>query len=84
MRKIIKAFEDIWSLAESRNRAEGRHRFHQINSPSTNRKFVTLGIYDSVNKKYCLFDTINLVGNFRYNHREVPEEFQEMERMVRG
>ena len=84
MRKIIKAFEDIWNLAESRNRAEGRHRFHQINSPSTNRKFVTLGIYDSVNKKYCLFDTINLVGNFRYNHREVPEEFQEMERLVRS
>jgi hypothetical protein len=82
MRKISKKFEDIWSLAEARNRAEGRHRFHQINS--LNRKYITLGIYDSVTKKYCLFDTINLVGNFRYNHRDVPAEFQEMEDMIRG
>lgn len=84
MRKIIKVFEDIWARAESRNKAEGRHRFHQINSASTNRKFVTLGIYDSVTKKYCVFDTINLVGNFRYNHKEIPREFFEMEDIVKG
>jgi hypothetical protein len=82
MRKIFKRFEDIWYMAEARNRAEGRHRFHQINC--LNRKYVTLGIYDSVTKKYCLFDTINLVGNFRYNHKEIPREFQEMEDLCKG
>lgn len=82
MRKITKRFEEIWSLAESRNKSEGRHRFHQINSNV--RKYTVYGIYDSVTKKYCLFDTINLIGNFRYNHKEIPEEFSEMERMIRG
>ena len=82
MRKISKKFEDIWAQAESRNRAEGRHRFHQINS--SNRKYFTLGIYDSVNKKYCLFDTINLVGNFRYNHKDIPPEFLEMENLIKS
>lgn len=80
MRKVLKRFEEICALAEARNRAEGRHRFHQLTSHY--KKYMTLGIYDSVTKKYCVFDSINLTGNFRYSHRSLPPEFDEMEQMI--
>lgn len=83
MRKIIKRFEEICSLAEARNKEEGRHRFIQMTNVDDN-KYMSMGIYDSVKKKYCLFDTINLAGNFRYSHKVMPEEFTEMERMIKG
>lgn len=83
MRKVIKRFEEICDLAEARNRAEGRHRFHQL-SGYHNKKYMTLGIYDSVTKKYCIFDSINLVGNFRYSHKTLPPEFDEMESLIKG
>jgi hypothetical protein len=42
-----------------------------------------MGLYDSVTKKYVLFDTINLTGNFRYNNNILPNEFAEMENMIK-
>jgi|SRR5210317_1433180 len=98
MRKVrlVQVFEEIWAKAEKRNVEYGAvkgfdvsasPRFHRIHTKSKaegekNNRYITLGIYDSVNKKYALFDTINLSGNFRYNSNTVPPEFAEMRRLV--
>lgn len=78
--KIANKFEEIWKLAEERNRSAGRQRFFKILSQQ--RRYVTFGVYDSQNKKYVLFDTVNFVGNFRYNSHTFPPEFAEMQKMV--
>ena len=90
MRKMIaEKFEEIWTKAEKRNAELGAvtgfddatgQRFVRIYDQG--KRYITMGIYDTVSKKYCVFDTINLVGNFRYSPREVPPELVEMERMV--
>jgi hypothetical protein len=81
MRKLSKLFDEIWASAEQRNEREGGQRFFRIYQQ--NKRYITVGIYDGLTKKYCMFDTINLSGNFRYNSRVVPPEFDEMARMVR-
>lgn len=81
MKKISKRFDEIWRKAEKRNNTEGM-RFHKIYSQ--NKRYITMGVYDSVSKKYSTFDTINLIGNFRYNTQTVPAEFDEMEKIVTG
>lgn len=78
MRKIAKKFDEIWTKAELRNQSE-RDRFFKIFSQE--KRYITMGIYDSYTKKYCLFDTINLVGNFRYSN-DTPPELNEMLKMV--
>lgn len=78
MRKLAKVFDEIWSKAEKRNRQGAR--FQRI--VSQRGKYVTYGIYCGNTKKYVLFDTINLIGNFRYNARAVPDEFSEMDQLV--
>lgn len=80
MRHLTNVFNDIWALAEERNR-EGA-KFYKIYE--SKKRYVTFGIYDSVTKRYCLFNTINLVGNFRYNSKVVPPEFAEMRSLVTG
>jgi hypothetical protein len=79
MRKLASTFDEIWEKAEQRNKAEGG-RFYRIFEQK--RRYVTYGVYDSVSKKYVLFNTINLVGNFRYDSRFVPPEFNEMNELV--
>lgn len=79
MRKLAKIFDDIWAKAERRNSKEGE-RFFRIYQQ--NKRYITVGIYDGLTKKYCMFDTINLSGNFRYNNQVVPPEFKEMSQMV--
>lgn len=81
MKVISKKFDDIWKKAERRNREEG-NRFFKIYSQQ--KRYITMGIYDSKTSKYVLFDTINLIGNFRYNTRTVPQEFNEMDRLVQS
>jgi len=81
MKVISKKFEEIWSKADKRNREEG-FRFHRIYSQ--NKRYITMGVYDSVTKRYALFDTINLIGNFRYNAQTVPPEMAEIESLVTG
>ena len=81
MRHLTSVFNDIWTLAEERNRREGKSF---IKIYESKKRYVTFGIYDSITKKYCLFNTINLVGNFRYNSKVVPPEFAEMRRLVSG
>ena len=86
MRKILKHFNSIWKNAEERNKKEP-HRFHQLfeqrfAKDDPKKRYVTVGIYDSVTKKYVLFDTIGLVANFRFNSKSIPPEFVEMEKMV--
>lgn len=86
MRKIMKQYKAVWKKAEERNKTEP-HRFHQIYEQRASKKdpdkrYVEFGIYDSVSKKYVIFDTIQLVANFRYNSKSVPSELHEMERMV--
>lgn len=80
MRKLAKIFDEIWASAEKRNASEGE-RFHRIYQQ--NKRYFTFGIYDGLTKKYCMFDTINLSGNFRYNNQAVPPEFAEMSQMVK-
>lgn len=79
MRKIEKQFESIWSRAESYNKAKGT-RFFKLYD--TYKRYITMGIYDSVTKRWVTFDTINLVGNYRYDPRTIPPELEEMSRMV--
>ena len=79
MRKLPKLFDEIWAKAEKRNAKEGE-RFFRIYQQ--NKRYITVGIYDGLTKKYCMFDTINLSGNFRYNSQVVPPEFNEMSQMV--
>lgn len=80
MRKIQKKFDEICKRADERNRREGM-RFYKIFQ--TDKRYITFGIYDSKTKKWCTFDTINLIGNFRYNVKEsVPSEFYEMSKIV--
>ena len=79
MRKISKRFEEICAKAEKRNEKEPG-RFYRLFDQS--KRYQTMGVYDSVTKKFVLFDTINLVGNFRYPGMNVPPEFDEMEALV--
>ena len=79
MRKLTRLFDDIWEKAQKRNRFEAK-RFIKIFDQR--KRYITMGIYDSKTKKYCLFDTINLVGNFRYSAKTVPAEFDDMQRML--
>lgn len=81
MRKLVKLFDDIWASAEQRNEREGTTRFFRIYQQ--NKRYYTFGLYDGLTKKYCMFDTINLSGNFRYNNQVVPPEFAEMAQMVK-
>ena len=80
MRHLSNVFNDIWAHAEERNR-NGASFFKIYESK---KRYVTFGIYDAKAKKYCLFNTINLVGNFRYNSKVVPPEFAEMRNLVTG
>lgn len=80
MRKIIQKFEEVWQNAEKFNRVNRTDRFCRIFDQQ--RKYVTFGLYDTVTKKYALFDTINLTGNFRYDNHTIPAEVRDMERMV--
>ena len=98
MRKIAKRFEQIWAKAEKRNAEidpssvypDYPHRrfqkIWQVQIPKQqnqqNKRYVTMGIYDSFTKKYATFDTINLVGNFRYSPQHIPAELHEMDRIV--
>lgn len=82
MRKIEKKFEEIWTKADTRNKKEGQ-RFHRIHGQSPHGKgYLIMGVYDSRTKKHCVFDTINLIGNFRYNAQIVPDELNEMDRII--
>ena len=79
MRKIAKRFDDIWSKAEKYNRSRG-NRYIKIYE--TRKRYITMGIYDTQTKQWSTFDTINLVGNFRFSPKEVPAEFEYMDSIV--
>jgi hypothetical protein len=80
MRKIERHFEEIWKRADAYNRSNAGTRFFRIYEQ--NRRYITMGIYDSQTKRYATFDTINLVGNFRYDARQIPPELNEMSALV--
>lgn len=82
MKKLTKKFDEIWGAAEKKNKtADSWQRFCKIYS--NKKRYITMGLYDTYTKKYVLFDTINLVGNFRYQTlKDFPPEFKEMEKMV--
>jgi len=80
MFKLTKEFEVLTKKANGLNKRLGMNRFHTIFQ--TNKRFVTVGVYDSVTKKYELFDSINFAGNYRYNKNVKPPEFARMERML--
>jgi hypothetical protein len=85
MRKIVKRFDEAWAKAQKRNVEEDPAcafedytggRFYRIYEQR--KRYVTMGIYDRQTGRYALFDTINLVGNFRYDPKVVPPEVEEM------
>jgi len=80
MFKLNREFDQLWSQAVKVNETQGRHRFHRIFQQS--KRFVTVGIYDSVTKQYALFDSVNFAGNYRYDKNIKPDEFIVMEKMV--
>lgn len=80
MRKVAKKFEEIWTKAEKRNEHE-KGRFCKLLDQSG--RYMTMGIYDTVTKKYCIFNSINLVGNYRYDNKATPPEFDEMVEMLK-
>lgn len=94
--KIVESFDNIWAKAEKRNAELGAvtgfdvassPRFHRIfekRAPTSDKgsRYLVMGIYDSVTKKYALFDSINLSGNFRYNNRAEPPEFKQMLKLI--
>jgi len=95
--KLLKQFDSIWEKAEKRNNELGAvfgfdqnsgARFHKIFTTSIskndNNRFFTMGIYDSINKKYALFDSINLSGNYRYNKNNDPVEFNHMLDLIKS
>lgn len=80
MRKISKKFDEIWSQADRRNKAEGTRFFRMFDQY---KRYVVMGIYDSKTKRWATFDTINLIGNFRYNIKgDMPPEFREMQNLI--
>lgn len=80
MKKILEKYEDVWGRAKKVNSTSGV-RFHRI-FDRYYKRYVVMGLYDSVTHKYVLFDTINLTGNFRYSTDVVPPEVLEMEQLV--
>lgn len=81
MFKLNKEFEQISNMAVAANTRIAKPRFHTIFHQ--NKRFVTVGLYDSVTKTYELFDSINFAGNFRYDKNQKPVEFTRMEQMLR-
>jgi hypothetical protein len=79
MRKLLKGFDEIWAKAQTRNETE-KGRFQRIFFQ--HKRYFHLGLYDTVTKRYVIFDSINLVGNYRYNSSVHPPEYSEMRKMV--
>ncbi len=82
MRKIAQKFDEICAKAEAYNKENKTNRFYKMYEQR--KRFITMGLYDSVTKKYAVFDTINLTGNFRYDNHTVPQELYDMERLVKS
>lgn len=80
MFKLNREFDQLWSKAVKINESSNGPRFHRIFQQS--KRFVTVGLYDSVSKQYALFDTVNFAGNYRYDKNIKPDEFRVMEKMV--
>ena len=80
MKKIAQKFDEVCAKAEAYNKENRTDRFYKIYEQR--KRFVTMGLYDSVTKKYALFDTVNLTGNFRYDNNSVPPELYDMEGLV--
>lgn len=82
MFKLTREFDSIWEQAQKVNEKSEGQRFYRIFQQT--KRFVTIGLYDSVTKKYELFDTVNYAGNFRYDKSKKPAELVTMEKMVKN
>ena len=82
MFKLTKEFDAIWERAQKVNERSEGQRFFKIFQQ--NKRFVTIGLYDSFTKKYELFDTVNFAGNFRYDKGSKPRELITMYNMVKN
>ena len=81
MFKLTREFEAIWEKAQAVNAKSSEQRFYKIFQQT--KRFVTVGLYDSVTKKYELFDTVNFAGNHRYDKTRKPQELETMDKMVK-
>jgi hypothetical protein len=82
MFKLTREFDSIWADAQKVNEKSEGQRFYKIFQQT--KRFVTIGLYDSVTKQYELFDTVNFAGNFRYDKNEKPVELVTMANMVKN
>jgi hypothetical protein len=82
MFKMNKDFDNIAQRALEINARLGKHRFHTIFQ--ANKRFVTVGLYDSQTKRYEMFDSVNFAGNYRYDKNVKPDEFYKMESMLKA
>ena len=81
MFRIKNDFDRICVLADSANNSLNRKRF--ITMSNSHRKYATYGVYDTVSKRYVLFDTIMFSGHYKYNKNTRPPEFNEMEQLIK-
>jgi hypothetical protein len=82
MFKLTKEFEQLTQRANGINARLGKTRFYTIFQP--NKRFVTVGLYDTATKEFELFDSINFAGNHRYDKNIKPDEFIRMEQMIKA
>jgi hypothetical protein len=80
MFKIKNEFDRICVLADVANKKLNFKRFHTMSA--TKQKYAQFGIYDSVDKKFVLFDTIYFAGHYGYDKHVKPQEFVEMEKLI--
>lgn len=80
MFKIKNEFGRIAVLADVANEQQKRKRF--IASESSKQKYPTYCLYDTVTKKYVVFDSIMFAGHYAYNKNTTPRELEEMEQLI--
>lgn len=83
MKKIARTFENIWKDAQAINATTTRIKQRFFKIYSVKGKNVQLGLYDAITKRWTIFDSINLSGNYRYVDREQIPEITEMKAMIR-
>jgi Ca2+-binding EF-hand superfamily protein len=84
MREALRAFERVSRSINERNKRLKAQRFYRLFDTDKQGRVTSFGVYDSVAKRYVVFETINFAGNFRYNSADVPAEVKEMLDLVKN
>ena len=82
MFKIKNEFGRIAVMADVANDNLKFKRF--IATESTKQKYPTYCLYDTVTKKYVVFDSIMFAVHYNYDKKTAPKELVEMETLIRN